>query len=457
MAILYVRDKETRKIIALVEDFLSLVWTERYQEAGDFVLDMPVTKEYIDLFRKGRYISLDDSEETMIIQTVDITESFGDEEEPNLEISGKSLTELLSRRANVSRVIDYQQGVLTYSGKYSEVIQNIVNNDIISPIKSYWSWYHKVINEDTGAVSWVIGYEHYDSNPSDNLKISPAYNSDPSRAIKNFVFKNNLSSSLDVDISESYGKLMTLYDLIQSLSKRHLMGFRVVMNSDNNFEFQVYSGVDRTSSQKVLDPVIFDPSMDNISYVNYFDDSSNYKNCWLTYGKGYLCPRRPMGTNDWNSGELESIDSGYYWGYETSDTVTKESITDIDRIEIPFSTDEVDDYSTLNTIKKVSEARHDMQVDGRDQFEDGEYTVITSSEGSIDPLVRYRYGTDYFIGDRVDITNNNGIVMTAIISEVVRSYDSDGITVTPNFMDMTKYDYGYDEDDNPDDENSEEV
>lgn len=440
MAILYVREQNTREIIAIVEDFLSLVWTERYQEYGDFVLDMPVTIENVNLFKKGRYISLDDSEESMIIQTINITESFGDEEEPNLEISGSSVTSILERRVNFSRITQCQEGSINYNGIFSNVMQSIVNDDLISPIKSYWTWYHKETLEGSNE-HWEQGYD-VTASPSD-LKIMSTTTSDPDRAIKDFVFKNNVESSYDISIDTSYSKIKTLYDLISSICKRYLMGFRVIINSDNKFEFQAYSGKDRTTSQKLLDPIIFDPIMDNISYVNYYDDSSKYKNTWITYINGYLCPRRPMGTNDWNTQELASIYQGYSWG--TSQISS--SFTDLDRIEIPFKSDSVDDVSSIDTDEAFYTSINDIEVDGQDQYEEGEYEIITTSEGSIDPLVRYRYGVDYFIGDRVDITNNSGVVMTGIINEVVKSYDSDGIKITPNFLNMTEYDYGYEDDD----------
>ena len=35
--------------------------------------------------------------------------------------------------------------------------------------------------------------------------------------------------------------------------------------------------------------------------------------------------------------------------------------------------------------------------------------------------------------------------MTAVIDEVVRSYDTDGLIVTPNFKSMEDYDYGEEE------------
>ena len=73
---------------------------------------------------------------------------------------------------------------------------------------------------------------------------------------------------------------------------------------------------------------------------------------------------------------------------------------------------------------------------------EGDYDIVEVSEGAIDPLVRYKYGEDYFIGDSVEITQLNNTVMIGIIDEIVFSYGSDGITVTPNFANMQDYDYG---------------
>ena len=121
--ILYVRDKNTRSIISIQEGYLSLTWTERYQEAGEFVLDLPVTADNIDLYQEGRYISRDDTDESMVIDTIDITESFGDEKKPVLEVKGRTLSSLLTRRVNASRIDDYyNDGFVNYSGTISESI-----------------------------------------------------------------------------------------------------------------------------------------------------------------------------------------------------------------------------------------------------------------------------------------------------------------------------------------------
>lgn len=454
MAILYVRDKDTREIIKLVENFVSLVWTERYQEAGEFVLDMPVTKENIDLFRRGRYISFDESEETMIIQTVNITESYGDEKEPLLEISGKSLATILSRRVNASKVVDFQKqhiGTISYSGSFSSVCQSIVNDDLINPIMYSWSWYHW----DDDNNGYVHGVDMTVSKSKHKVDIDGPENV-PSRKIDHTVFKNLISAENDPTVDVEYTKLMTLYDLIVKLCRRYIMGVRVVINADNNFEIQVYSGTDRTTKQKTLEPVIFNPIMDNISYVNYYEDDTEYKNYWFTYIDGYIAPKEI----DWNNGS-SGIYQGRTWGMITDKNSS--TYTGVDRYEIPLFSDAVsstDDFDPNKTWTSGDGTENPapehwpillqliadkVRADGKTQFEDGEYEILTTSEGAIDPLVRYHYGEDYFIGDRVNITNANGVVMTGIINEVVKSYDSDGIILTPNFMNMTEYDYGEEE------------
>ena len=47
------------------------------------------------------------------------------------------------------------------------------------------------------------------------------------------------------------------------------------------------------------------------------------------------------------------------------------------------------------------------------------------------------------MGDKVNISDERGnIYMTAYIDEVVRSYDDQGIIITPNFKNVLDYDDG---------------
>lgn len=61
--------------IKQIDKYFSLIWTERYNQCGDFELEMPASKEIIDILKEGYYLCLSgdqSSDMTMIIETVKI-------------------------------------------------------------------------------------------------------------------------------------------------------------------------------------------------------------------------------------------------------------------------------------------------------------------------------------------------------------------------------------------------
>lgn len=431
MPIAYVRDKNSYEIIRIEESFSSLVWTERYQEAGEFILDIPIDVANFDVYKRGNYIQLDESDETMLIESISINDEL---EDPVLEISGRTLTCILERRVNASRILDAYTQSIKYEGDLGTVVQGIINDECLNPKMVEFKWMHR---NDDGSVE-----EGYDSaNPSKNYKttemVSASY-----RKISNLSYSNSVYG---VTVDKDYSKIMSIYDILVSISKKHVTGFRVRLQN-GTFVLETYKGADRTSAQKTLDPVIFNPVMDNISYVNYFEDQTDYRNIALSYSDGAWSPV------DFNASFSTEIFDGYLW-------VTRDDETNASA------------YSGLNRFELAVDARSSASVTGydpseyyypdygesqdqseyivnkvkavaTDEFDTEDHDFIKTSEGAIDPLVRYEFGKDYFLGDTVELSNDNGVVMTAVIDEVVRSYDADGFIVTPNFKSMEDYDYG---------------
>lgn len=457
MATLYIRDKYTRKIFFIEESFSSLVWTERYQECGDFVLDIPLHEANFDAYKIGNYISFDESKESMIIESVSITENFGSsEKEPLLEISGRSLSSLLMRRVNASQIFsvqegklngtrgpDSQSGLIRYSGQISEVIESILNDDLINPRIPLYYWRHK----ENG--SWVDGYSYNSVNKADIR-----YSDFPERKISNFIYENTILEDSNVLIDKSYDKIKTLYDIVVNIAKNNMFGFRSYFR-DTDIVFETYKGADRSSVQNDLSPVIFDPTMDNITYVNFFNDITSYKT------NGFVYTDSPL-AYAWKNTDYDEarIFQGYSWYNVASDT-------DIDRFEVPLdvrsSISVMDSYSSKSVSSVLPEDSvtdsdednqyvswseyYNMIVDkvgssGSELYEDGDYDFVSTSEGAVDPIVNYLFDRDYFIGDLVSITNQYNTVMQCYIDEVVRSYDSNGNIVTPNFKSIEDYDDG---------------
>lgn len=431
MPIVYVRDKNSYEIIRIEESFSSLVWTERYQEAGEFVLGIPIDVANFAVYKRGNYIQLDESDDTMLIESVNINDEV---EDPLLEISGRSISCILERRVNASRILDAYTQSIKYEGDLGSVIQGIINDEFINPKMVQFKWMHTT---DDGSAE-----EGYDSvNPTRNYKTTEMINASY-RKLSNIAYTNLASG---VMVAKDYSKIMSIYDILVSISKKNITGFRMKLQN-GVFILETYKGTDRTSSQKVLDPVIFNPIMDNISYVNYFEDQTKYRNIALSYSDGAWSPV------DFNASFSTEIFDGYLWvthDGELSDSAysgldrfelavdarSSASVTGYDPSEYyypDYGEEQDQSQYIVNKVKAVA----------TDEFDTEEHDFIKTSEGAIDPLVRYEFGKDYFLGDTVEISNDNGVVMTAIIDEVVRSYDSSGFIVTPNFKSMEDYDYG---------------
>ena len=82
--------------VAVVDEFESLIWTDRYDEAGDFELYMSMDKRLLEYLRKDYYLWNADSEHMMIIEGINIVSDV--EEGNKLIVSGRSLESILDRR-----------------------------------------------------------------------------------------------------------------------------------------------------------------------------------------------------------------------------------------------------------------------------------------------------------------------------------------------------------------------
>lgn len=476
MSILYVRDKNTRKIFGLEEGYSSLVWTERYQEAGEFVLEIPLNAAKLDWYIPGNYLTLDDSEESMIIETRTIDDDY---ENPLLKVTGRSLSSLLNRRVNASRCVElqavseYYNGVITYSGLGNSVLNSISEDELHNPILNYWNFFHKGDGTAFDEMDRKIPTENLVEGflePPGSLNIGPhpkwhLYNeirytstSAPYRSMNDVNFISNLPANVTID--STFTEVMTIYDLLVKLSLNNYFGFKSYFNDNDEIVVEAYQGVDRSPENGSLSPVIFNPIMDNVTRLNYFEDYSEYKTTGFVYTDSYL--------NYYPKTGDKGIDSGYTWvkdnslrglnrycvALDASGEVSFSSLQDNPDLEAVGLSDSSEgsegsesgdeELVTYADWRKYYNACVEKLSNvGGPLFDEGDYKIVRTSEGEVDPLVRYKYGEDYFMGDKVNISDERGnIYMTAYIDEVVRSYDDQGIIITPNFKNVLDYDDG---------------
>jgi hypothetical protein len=80
-----------------IETFVSLVWTEKYNQLGTFQLELSQQQEYSDLMKEDYYCEIDDSDTLMIIKSVQT-------EGNKIIVNGAPATRLLSDRVSTAEL-----------------------------------------------------------------------------------------------------------------------------------------------------------------------------------------------------------------------------------------------------------------------------------------------------------------------------------------------------------------
>lgn len=91
---LYVLDEDYQDV-AVVDSYNSLIWTERFDEFGDFELHIPSNRDLRELLRKGTVLSIENSYRMMVVESI---EEGPSESGWSLTFKGRSLEKVLSDR-----------------------------------------------------------------------------------------------------------------------------------------------------------------------------------------------------------------------------------------------------------------------------------------------------------------------------------------------------------------------
>lgn len=362
--------------IAMIDTFISAIWTVRYDEAGDFEIYTPVRLDYIQAMQIGNYLWNRDSDRLMVIETVEIETDA--EEGPQLIVTGRSLESILDRR-----IVTSSQN---FSGNLQSVLFAIIQNEVIS--------------------------------------------SGGTRRIPGFSLKTSSDSRItSISISELSIRGENVYDVVCSLCQANKVGWRILPKGAGGFEFELYVGVDRSYAQSVNPYVTFSPSFENLLNSNYIKSFKSYKNSIYavgTYQKEVILQNKYKDDNgEWVVEEQTTYEEAEVVTWQYSETATPSGLA---RREMFIDNGGVNDgeqggeYATWNAVNKEKAIA-----------ELGEHQTTTAFEGELEATRQYIYGEDFNIGDIVQVENEFGITGTVYISEIVFSQDANGITITPTF------------------------
>lgn len=373
---LWILDKSLQSV-KVIDVYKSFIWTDRYNDVGDFEIYVPINLVSFDDFQKEYYLLNSESEHLMILESFNIESDI--EEGVCLAISGQSLESLLKRR------VVWKKTSFKATGEGENRIKPNLQNGI-----------EKLLN--------------------DNI-INPEM---PARKIDNFIFEASTDPRITELTFEAQYFGEELYDIIHKLCEEHEIGFKITLNDVGQFVFKLYKGVDRTYEQTVNPYVIFSPRFDNLISSNYLDSVQLFKNVALVAGESIDDPEK----------DDETI-------RETYVVNTSSDITGISRREIYVDasgvTRDMDDGED-----KLTEAQYQAHLRQKGIDALIENSEIKIFEGEVNDHIMYKYGQDYLLGDVVQIEDEYGHEGTAYVSEFVMSYDQGGSSVYPTFINIQK-------------------
>lgn len=227
--------------------------------------------------------------------------------------------------------------------------------------------------------------------------ISPV---DPNRAIPNFILgeRKGFTETIRMQVTGD-----NLLEIITKLCQMHDYGFSVSI-VNGMFEFDLYKGIDRSLSQNANPHVEFSPDLDNVITVEYEVDNTNIKNVALVAGEGEGIDRKTVSVG-------------------TASGMARRELY-VDARDMSTNGGEIDN----NTYLEMLAGRGDEKL--------AEHYGIAIFEGQIEPAVNYEYKKDYFLGDKIQITNEYGVTAATRIIEIIECEDGNGYSMTPTFEEV---------------------
>ena len=199
------------------------------------------------------------------------------------------------------------------------------------------------------------------------------------------------NSSTVTDNVNAQWRWNTLYDIEKSIGRAYNIGFYVRENT-----LYLYDGTDRSIAQNEINPVVFlDDDLDSPSLTL---DNTNY------YGFAYV------------AGEGEGDDRVF--------------------VTVGSGTDQlyVDARDLSQGEQTLEEYQAQLKQRGTDKL--AETISVETFETSVSTGSRYKYGTDYFLGDIVTVQLENWrITQNFRITEVEEVWENGIYTVFPTFGD----------------------
>lgn len=351
----------------VIEDFSSIIWTERYSSAGDIELVLPATPTTVTNIKDGTCIAIDGSKEVMLIDTQSVENGL-------IKVTGNSLLKFLNERVLRSKSISIFYGFHNYMIYVKPAGQGIA--EVVSKV---------CISDSDVATLQTGGNLNYISN----LTLGVFDTTGPNRIIL-----------------LPYGPL---YDVIEAFAKIDNLGLSLYLDYTTDvtysLKFTTYRGLNRTSDQTDRPVVRFSSALDSLTNIKEFRSNVGYKTAVYVFATEYFQEELPPGVA-FAPGTEAFTNFQRRMLFLHDDSITKAI----------YGTD----YAKVNS---------DLTTIARNVLANNNFTKIL--DGEVLPQSEFQYGVHYGLGDIIELQGHSDLSQKARITEYIRTQDATGERAYP--------------------------
>lgn len=399
----------------LVENYESLIWTERYGAAGDFQIKSADVDYLFHKLPRESFVCLRESTVPMVVEVVKINKP--PRAAPSIEISGRSFETVLERRAAAKTVptgtntrsawlmaasnesdaayralrtvlgdeAQFQSGdqVLPLLTPVLDALDAIPEIDLVMPADYNTSAWTSAVTYATGDIvgSGTTIYQAL----SGNTNVTPAGNPATWAVLYTGLPGTWGDASRIIEINPG-----DLYTTVMELIATNHHGIKAVRPDTGSTQIgiEIYNGADLTDS------VVFDVRFDQFDDSTYLLSEQGSTNVAYAYGPGRA--RKVLKT-------AAAEPSGLARRVLLLDLVTE---------------------SNASTAESLN---------SRGLIELYNYNATALFDGQISIQLAAGYNSDYFLGDILKLTGEYGLSEDVRVAEFIRSSDKSGTKAYPTF------------------------
>lgn len=364
--------------IDIVDEYISLVWTERWNEMGDFELVTLSTSSNRQRFFPDVQICIPESRHIMIVETVE--ETIDVDNGSVLKVKGRDLLCVAEKRLAVSK--------------------HPTTGEILPVWADYGFSPKDLILRKMKAICFASDIDSDDNIP---------YLQNPE--LEESLYPTDTILEPAPAGIEWAQKPMSLYAAIKEIADAYDLGFRMYRNpSESKLYFNVSVGSDRTSTQAILPPIIFSQDMANLIDTTEFMDYSKHYN----------------------------VVHVIYFHKDAFDNDVTTSVI-VEAPEIAFSTGGFQRKVKLLSITQIPDAVADVvvyltQLGNEELIKSRPIDVY---DGEVAKNATYVYEQDYYLGDLLEVRGTNGGTAYMRVVEQIFKSDSTGESAYPSLVTKT--------------------